>query len=165
MITLTEGVAEQMIDLLSDNPGCKEASIIFSIRSDNLAPCELTQTLGIEPTHCFAKGDQYSTHSGIAVRPWGIWSVETGKLIVSSSMEKHAITLLEKIEPARKMIQPYLDDPVCYVSCRFWWEMFSSHGGFDLSSSSISRLSRLCNLLNFTYIGGEQNGRSKSLSK
>lgn len=146
-------------DPLSDFVDCKEVSVDFGIFSDALKPNKVTQSLSIQPTRAFAKGDSYSNRRTPGVFKYlvGAWHFNTVHYVDSKSMEKHLLFLLEKIEPVKTNLLVYLQDPACNVYCRLWWDTTAAHGGFDLSSSSVGRLSALCNFFGFNYIVDEKN--------
>ena len=78
---------------------------------------------------------------------------ETKGIVQSTSPEKHALHLLDLFEDKEATLKEYIDDCDNYfVRISIWWKSEIGHGAFDLSSSVVSRLSKLCQYISHTYI-------------
>jgi len=142
--------------LLADDTGCLATHIVLRMRSTDLLPSQVTVALGIEPTNSFAKGDPFRSGSRTDLRQWGVWQFSSLDAVNSTSVERHAQHILKHLEPLQKRLVPFLSDQDCYVDMYVWWESTDDRGGFTVSSSTIRRLSKLCNSLAFTFIAGPQ---------
>lgn len=141
-------------DLFGENTACKKTNVMFRIVGDEIDPDEITKLLGIQPTRSFAKDEEYNSKSGqVLQRPIGHWSICSEGLVNSTSTEKHARYLLNILEPSIDAVGKYRNNPNFRTSIIFWWEATDEHGGFSLSSDTLSRLCRLCNDLDYTFIG------------
>ncbi len=135
----------------------------YSLRADTLFPDQVTQSLGITPSRAFAKGEQYAGNAfdtetrslvpRIGTRPWGVWAVETKDMISSINVEDHAIFLLNILEPKMEQIQTYLERSNEY-SVRFYveWITRGREGAYDISSTTLARMSRLCHYVQFAFL-------------
>ena len=69
--------------------------------------------------------------------------------------------MLEQLEPRAEAIAEYLKDARYDVEVRIWWEMDCGVGGYTIPSEIVARLAKLCERMNFTFIGspgGDENG-------
>jgi hypothetical protein len=142
-------------DIFGENIACKETNVTFIIVGDEIVPAEITEHIGIQPTRAFSKGEEYEVKRVglIRYRPVGHWSISSEGLLASTSTEVHAKWLLDKLESKIDKIEKYKNDPKIRTSLVFWWEAFEEHGGFTLSSDTLGRLCRLCNDIDFVFIG------------
>ena len=141
-------------DMFGENTACKKTNVMFRIIGDEIVPNEITKSLGIQPTRSFTKDEEYYSKSGQTLRrPIGHWSISSEGFVDSTSTEAHARYLLSTLEPSSGAILKYLNDSRYRISIVFWWEATDEHGGFSLSSDTLSRLCRLCNDLDYTFIG------------
>ena len=135
----------------------------FSLKADTLSPAQVTQSLGIIPSRVYAKGEQYASKAfdtetkrpvpRIGTHPWGLWAVETKDMVLSTNVEDHAIFLLNILEPKVEQIQAYLERSNEY-SVRFYveWITRGGEGGYDLSGTTLARMSRLCHYVQFAFL-------------
>jgi len=153
----TESVAE-------NSPMKVNAS--FGIRADDLRPNEITERLGIQPSHSFARGDTYVGHldrttMGTRTRPFGVWQVRSEGVVKSDVLQDHVDYLVGVIEPKREEIDALLSDPALYVDVRLWVESHDVVNAFTLRSDSICILASLCREFNISVIGGEGGQEAK----
>ena len=147
---------------LRENPNPKKTSISFLMRSDVLLPSQITEELGIEPSWACAKGEAYERqsfcprtrkhHTVVRKGSSGIWAVDSEDSIQSTSVERHALYLLERLEPRASVIRRYVENPDYYVRFNIWWESEIGHGGFDLSGATVGRMSVLCQYFGVGYL-------------
>ncbi len=141
-------------DIYAENWDCRKTKVTFRILGDELDPNEVTNSLQIQPTRAYAKEEEYNSKSGQTLRrPTGHWSISSEGFVDSTSTEAHARYLLNILEPSIDAIANYLNNPCFRTSIIFWWEATDEHGGFTLKSDILSRLCRLCNDLDYTFIG------------
>jgi hypothetical protein len=142
---------------------CKASHATFSIRSDALAPAEVTAALGIAPTRAWAKGEPYTSRAGLRHRPWGMWHLGTQGVVVSRSPEQQALHLLQLLEPRAEVVRPYVSAPNYLVRVLFWWESVTETAGFDLSSGTVARLAALSNYIGVTVLAHMQDEPADAL--
>ena len=141
-------------NIFSENPACKNTNVTFRIIGDNVIPAKVTREISINPSRAFAKGETYKTKIGnLRQRPTGHWSLSSETVIQQTSTEIHAQYVLEKLEPKIDVIKKYIDNPTVRTSIIFWWEANDGHGGFTLSSDTLGRLCKLCNDIDYQFIG------------
>jgi hypothetical protein len=128
----------------------RPVSVSFGVRGDSLVPSALTSLLGIQPSHAFAKGDQYDSKTGIRKRPWGVWQLRSDAFLSSPNAEDHARFILEQVEPKKDVIMTYLANDQFYVDVRIWCE--GEIASFGISSIVLGRLAALCKEFNFSLI-------------
>ena len=142
-------------DILGENIACKETNVMYRIIGHEIVPDEITEHIGIEPTRSFYKGEEYESKSkgSILQRPTGHWSLSSEGQLESTSPEAHARWILDKLGSKKEQIEKYIKDPEIRTSFVFWWEAYDGHGGYTLSSETMSQLCRLCNDIDFQFIG------------
>jgi hypothetical protein len=128
-------------------------NVSFGVRGDSLIPADLTSQLGIQPSHAFAKGEEYASKAGTRKRPWGVWQLRSEASVSSSNIENHARFILEQLEPKRSIIMKYLESDEFYVDLRIWCEPEAGIASFGISSSILARLAAMCKEFNFSFIG------------
>ena len=131
-----------------------QTSVTFGVRADKLIPAEVSASLGLAPSKAWAKGDAFSTRTGPARQPWGIWSLTTRGILESGNLEDHILYVLERLEPRRQQLARYLDDPDYLTQVYLW---YVGDLGYTLPSALLSRLCSVCELLNFSFFDGDQN--------
>ncbi len=137
--------------------------VSFAIRSDVLDPKAITNLLGIQPSRAWAKGEQYlgkvfDPATKQVTQVWrprysGIWAIESKGMVESKRAEAHALYLLNLLEPAQEQLKHFLNLPETYT-VRFYirWEPKSGHGSYELSSSTLSKMTALCHYTEFSFI-------------
>lgn len=131
----------------------QKVSVSFGIRGDSLVPEEISSLLGMQPSHAFARGDEYHSVTGTRKHPWGVWQLRSETSISSLDVEDHAQFILGQLEPKREIIDRYVENREFYVDVRIWCESDAETIGYTVSSSTIARLAVLCNEFNFSFIG------------
>lgn len=139
-------------------------SLTFGIRGESLIPALVTTGIGIEPSHCFCKGDEYHTvvdirHdetgirriNGVRRRAFGVWQLRTSELL-SDNLDEHAELLLSRLEPHREAIRNYVNSPDYFVNVRVWVESNSSAVGLGIASERLRRLAALCQEVDISVI-------------
>lgn len=135
----------------------------YRIISSTLAPDEISHELMLKPTKAWRKGEVYigktrckTTHKLIRVertRTNGLWSLSSENRVTSSILEDHAQYLLGILEPKAEVLMKYLNDRDHYsVTWYIWWECNGEHGGFQLSSDILKRLSKICHYLDSSLL-------------
>jgi hypothetical protein len=145
-------------------PEYQRIKVSFGMRSDLLKPEEITASLGICPSHAFAKGDEYSSYSGTRKRPTGVWQLRSEDAVSSSDLKDHLLYILGILEPRRDLIQSYINDRNYYVDIRIWWEGSNAIGSFTVSSDIFARLASLCKEFNCSFIAKGARKGEKDVS-
>jgi len=140
----------------TENTDCAKAFASFGMRSDNLVPGVITETLGLLPSHAFSKGEPSSVTADAPKRPWGVWSWSTEGRLSTTIVKDHAQLLLSVLEPKRDQILTYVANSDYYVEIRIGWHTKYLEGGFTLPAPVIQRLSLLCNYLDFGFLARNQ---------
>src|SRR4030067_3047100 len=116
-----------MIEELQDidfTETAKKVFVDFRICSDSLIPEDITNSMDINPTRVFAKGEKYLGKTRIPQskeisqvwrkRPRGIWAIDSKKLTNKEKVEAHIKYLLDILEPKRKQLELYLEQRDIY---------------------------------------------------
>jgi len=139
--------------------GPQKIFAVFGIRADKLDPDRISERLGIQPSHSFARGDEYKTHvskteMGVRVRPFGVWQISSEGVVKSGNLQDHVDYLIRLIEPKRMAISALMADPDLYMDMRLWVESHDAVNSFTLRSESVACLASLCREFNVSVIGG-----------
>lgn len=143
--------------LLSNDPACKETHLQFGIFGRNLEPSEISRILNFQPTTAFAKGDLVQSSSGKRKRPIGTWQFSTQGLLASTSPEKHAEYLLERLESSLDDIKNVACTHNYRIVISVWWESVGYHGSLTFSSEILQRLGRMCDEIQFFFISSSNS--------
>ena len=132
----------------------------FGVRAFKLNPKEITERLGIQPSHSFSRGDKYDTHlsktiMGVRTRKFGVWQVSSEGVVKSDDLQDHIDYLVDLIRPKQVEIDALLADPDLYLDVRLWIESRDVVNAFTLRSESVAFLASLCREFNVSVIGGD----------
>src|SRR5438105_1507283 len=115
-----------------------QAHITFGIRGDDLDPAQMSDLLGLQPSHAFSRGEQYESSAGTRHRPFGVWQLRSDSAITSVELEDHAAFILHHLESRRDLIESFLTQPIYYIEIRIWWEKKKGVGSrFQLTSKRL----------------------------
>lgn len=130
--------------------------IDFGVKEKFLQVEALTRLLRITPTFGFNPNEPYMGKSKVGDEimlvkktrpPFGVWHFSTeGKQF--STLEDHALYLLEVLEAAKEAIGDLLRSPDFEIIVSFWYE---GPVGFDISANVLSRLTSLCHRITFRF--------------
>ena len=95
----------------------------------------------------------FRTRTGEHQRGTGIWLLESKTALATTSLERHLLYLLGKLEPVAQEIRFYVESPGFNVDLLCYWVSATGHGGPVLSSHILKRSASLCNEFNFDYYG------------
>jgi Domain of unknown function (DUF4279) len=138
-----------------ENPACRSADISFSIVGATSDPDSITKLLRLKPTTVKKAGETYKSKTGrTLVNQIGKWAVESSQLTKSTSLENHALALLQFLEPRKKDIRKFVKTTKRQIVIRFKWEAAdNNYGGFSIRSETMCRLMTLCTDVHFYFIG------------
>jgi uncharacterized protein DUF4279 len=140
---------------LGEQNEVERCNIAFMIAGETLDPNFLTQTLRLEPTHAWAKGDRHLGKSGRdLLRPMGHWSLST-EAFESKSMEKHCRHLIDLLGERESIVRELRSSGKYRVSISIWWQVGETgHGSFNLLSETISclALASYCDDFEFHFL-------------
>jgi len=138
---------------MDEHSGCKSTSVTFFIMGISVDPDEITKTFDITPTTSHSKGDVYQSKAGPRVRGNTQWSVRSEQLTQSKSTEKHALALLEVLEPKKHLIQKYAEASKARIGISIMWKgLEPPNGGFSMMSETMRRLMDLCKEVDFHFV-------------
>lgn len=139
---------------LEENSNCERTNASFRIVGESLDPRVITPKLGIVPSYSHPSGHKKWLKNGQVVKYRnGVWLLSSEDRVVSTSIERHLIYLLERLEPRKSEILEFVNCPSFDVDFSCTWVSSTGHGGPVLSSDLLIRLSSLCNLLSFDFYG------------
>lgn len=136
---------------MSENENCERTYASFCIAGEHLNPTKITEELRIEPNIAYAKNDVVKSRTGVQRRSRGLWLVDSENRLQSTSLERHLLYLINKLEPYRDVIQFYVDSNEYHVNFLCCWVSSSGHGGPVLSPDILRRLSGLCEEVSFDF--------------
>jgi hypothetical protein len=114
----------------------------FRIMGDNLDPVEITELLGIQPSHSHKKGDsKKGTVIEFPPYPSGLWSIDSSAIPKTKELEEHLSYLLNILEPLKQQIEMLKKEGFKMdFFCGYFSEIDS---GIMLSSNVLKRLGEL----------------------
>lgn len=141
----------------------KSVLVDFGMRSDVLDPKAMTDLLQIQPSRSWAKGEQYLSKTRDPVtkqltKAWyrrssGIWAIDSKACTQTKRVEYHIQYLLNMLEPKQEQIKFFVEQQAIYsVSFYIRWEPKSGHGSYEISNSTLSRMSALCHYIEFSFL-------------
>jgi hypothetical protein len=122
----------------------------------------VTALLGVSATRAYAKGDPSPHPHETERRFTGQWRLESETLVNSTSIQTHAVALLQRLESKAAAIRTYACDPSLRVGFTFWWEGTETRCGFMISGEVMRRVAALCKELDFRFIGGTSDLEDES---
>lgn len=138
---------------MDEHSGCKSTWVGFGIMGMSVDPEEISKTFDITPTASHSRGAVYQSKAGPRVRGTNLWRVDSDQLVKSTSTEKHALALLEVLEPKKRLIQRYAKASQARICISIWWEgLTPPNGGFSMRSETMRRLTDLCKEIDFHFV-------------
>jgi len=124
-----------------EDSAVNEVYVSLRILDDRLDPPLISSRLALVPTKAYAKGQEYDSKGGSKLKhPTGNWTLTSGKMTESRSVEDHAVALLGQLAGKESVLQALKSEGFC-VSITVWWRPKDGHGTFSLSSGTLGKLS------------------------
>jgi hypothetical protein len=128
--------------------------VSFRLGGDRLAPEAVERATGLVADFAAAKGDVRRSSTAREIRQrTGVWLVTSEGRVESTSVERHLIYVLEKVEPAKEELlavareQGLTADFFCYCVSA------TGHGGPEIGADTLRRISELGASLGFDLYG------------
>jgi hypothetical protein len=147
---------------LGDAASTSKIFIKYRIISPTLNPDEISKNLNLKPTKAWRQGDFYigkmlcnTTNTVVEVerqRATGLWLLSSENMINSLFLEDHATYLLELLEPNADILIKYINFNKYSVKFHIWWECKDAHGGIQLSSDILNRISKICEGIDSSFL-------------
>lgn len=141
---------------LEDNPNAARVRATVRLQGDELDPAHVTDALLIEPSFAAAKGELRppgrSSKAPSVRQPTGVWLFTTADL-ASTSLERHLLAALDRIEPRAVELKELIDanhlafDIVCY------WVSATGQGGPGITPKTLGRVAAVGAILAFELQG------------
>ena len=146
----------------NEEDNTKKAYVDFRIRSDILNPQEVSQELGVTPTRAWEKGEKYlgkarnpdtkEFYTEWHEQPWGMWHLNTEKIVSDVRVEKHILYLIGLLEPKKEQLAKYLAHKKDYsIDFLIHWEPFDDWGSYSVNSDLLARMAALCHEVEFAF--------------
>ena len=134
---------------------------------DKIDTSVITNSLGLQPSKCWSKGDKFLTKSLNTatrqleevwrVRAVSVWRVDTLTQVDSKYAKEHLLFLVNNLERSKNWISHHLLSNDNYqVSFQLTIEMAREVVSFSLPSNLLSRASRLSKVIEFSIISPEE---------
>ena len=138
---------------LDENPNCRITHVSLRLIGDHLPTAEVTARTGLEPTFAADKGAARPagprSRSSVYTQPSGVWYVSSEGHVDSTSLERHLIWLLDRIEPARQALLAVAAEHGARVDFFVYWVSASGEGGPEITAPSLERIASLNASLGF----------------
>ena len=129
---------------LQENSSCVELYAYFGLAGNLENPNEITSLLKIQPTWAFAKGQIiYSRGKPKGKRREGTWGFSSKNKLETTSMEKHLIFLLDKIEPFNSELICLVNQLSLTVIFNCTWTFNDTIGGPIITPETLKKIANL----------------------
>lgn len=136
--------------ILRDNPNCKKTDVLFGILGELLNPEEIESKLKIKADFSYAKDRVYYWGGKPKVnKRQGTWQLHTEGKLSTTSVEKHFLYLLDRLEPVKEEIIAITEkySLITYFNCSYTFTLIP--GGPTLSPKTVKRIASLKAYLSF----------------
>lgn len=133
--------------MLQEGSNCAEMYVDFGLVGDLEKPDEITSILRIEPVRAFAKG-QIMYPSG-RKRKEGNWAISSEGQLATTSMERHLLFLLERLEPVKSELLEIASRLSVTVFFNCSWTFTEVPGGPIITSGTLKKMADLGAYLSF----------------
>jgi hypothetical protein len=139
---------------LDENPNCEATHATFRLSGDSLDPREVEEALGLRGDFGAAKGE--IRRAGRAVhrtvrQPTGVWYLTTDGRLGGTSVERHLLYLLERIEPVGEKLAQLIQSSSLTADFYCYWVSATGQGGPVVSSETLGRIAVLSAELSFEF--------------
>jgi hypothetical protein len=146
------------VSSLDENPNCRSTHASFRLIGDRLVTAEVTRETGIAPTFASDKGTaRPSTREGrqTITQRTGVWSLSSEGRLASTSLERHLIWLLDRIEPGRDPLRAAAEKYGATADFFCYWLSATGSGGPEVSPGTLARIAGLNASLGFDCYDSE----------
>lgn len=136
--------------ILRENPNCKETDVTFGIVGELLNPEEIESKIKIKADFSYAKNQVYYLGNKPRVnKRQGIWQISTEDKLITTSVEKHFLYLLDRLEPVKEEIIEITEkySLITYFNCSYTFTLIP--GGPTLSQKTVKKIASLKAYLSF----------------
>jgi hypothetical protein len=138
---------------LDENPNCEETYATSRCVGVRLEPSAISDALGLTPDFACYKGEEFHSKAGILQRGIGVWYIESRNKVVSTSVERHILYLLDNLEPRMQSLLMVMEGFGLETEIFCKWVSASGHGGPVISPETMRRISALRAYLTFDFYG------------
>lgn len=142
------------MNALQENGNCLIAHATFRVLGDDLDPDVVTRLLGIEPTQALRRDQLVPTATNVRRQETGVWLLKSEGKVSSTSLERHLIYLLDRIEPQLAALAAYLAAGEATADFFCFWLSATGHGGPILSADVMRRVGATGAELGIDFYGG-----------
>lgn len=129
---------------LEENTSCADLYAYCGLVGNLERPDEITSRLKIKPTWAFAKGQIiYSRGKPAGKRREGNWSISSKGQLETTSMERHLLFLLERLEPVKSELLEIAERLSLTVHFSCVWTFTDVIGGPILTTNTLRRIADL----------------------
>ena len=137
-----------------DNPNCEQTYASFRLAGDRLIAAEVTRRLGLEPDFVAEKGEIRSAGKARSVaQPIGVWSITSRHALETTSIERHLLFLLQRLDPVSDAIQETVERQKLEAVFSCYWLSATGHGGPGLTPETLRRIADLGARLEIDFYG------------
>src|SRR3954471_22527149 len=86
---------------LDENESCEETHATFRLAGADLVPDAIERATGLTADFTAAKGETRPSGTRSVAQPIGVWTLTSKGRIESTSVERHIVYLLERLEPVK----------------------------------------------------------------
>src|SRR5262245_14196170 len=115
---------------LDENPNCEETYVSLRLAGDDLVPEEVERVTGLRSEFGAAKGELRRSRTGRETRQrTGVWGISSRDHVTSTSVERHILYLLEKVEPVRDNFLTVAGAQGATADFMCYWVRLADQGG------------------------------------
>lgn len=141
---------------LDENPNCLSTHASFRLVGDRLATAEVIRLTGVAPSFAADKGSvrpPKGSRGRAITQGTGVWSLGSKGSLDSTSVERHLLWLLDRLEPTRDALLAAAAKYAASADFFCYWLSATGHGGPEVSAPTLERIASFNASLGFDYYG------------
>jgi Domain of unknown function (DUF4279) len=141
---------------LGENANCEYTHVAFRLGGDRLRPEVIERRTGLVGDFGAEKGrirpSRREGRPAIKQRT-GVWYTTTENRIASTSLERHVLFLLERVEPVAGELRALMEEQGLRADFHCYWVSATGQGGPIVTAETLSRMGAIGATLGFEFHG------------
>lgn len=143
-----------LVNALQENGNCLIAHATFRVLGEDLDPDDVTRLLGVEPSQALRRDQLVPTQTSVRRQETGVWLLKSEGKVASTSLERHLLFLLDRVEPRLAALDGLLRTHQATADFFCFWLSATGHGGPIFSADVMQRVAATGAELGIDFYGG-----------